>query len=93
MAQTHTLSLLPCSSPGASIVELRQSFPSQIQVISPFVDQLMLGRTMRPQPLICVTDVEASSRWYQRLLGCLGAHGGRLPRCRSERRDIHVTKR
>ena len=41
MAQTHTLSLLPCTSPGASFVELRQSFPSQIQVISPFVDQLM----------------------------------------------------
>ena len=32
---------------------------------------------MRPQPLIVVTDVEASSRWYQRLLGCRGAHGGR----------------
>jgi catechol 2,3-dioxygenase-like lactoylglutathione lyase family enzyme len=32
---------------------------------------------MRPQPLISVTDVEASSRWYQQLLGCLSAHGGR----------------
>ncbi len=31
---------------------------------------------MRPQPLICVKDVEASSRWYQRLLGCESAHGG-----------------
>src|SRR5262245_25220057 len=31
---------------------------------------------MRPQPLIAVADVEASSRWYQRLLGCSGAHGG-----------------
>jgi catechol 2,3-dioxygenase-like lactoylglutathione lyase family enzyme len=31
---------------------------------------------MRPQPLIVVTDVEASSRWYQRLLGCRSAHGG-----------------
>ena len=31
---------------------------------------------MRPQPLICVNDVEASSRWYQRLLGCESAHGG-----------------
>ena len=31
---------------------------------------------MRPQPLICVGDVEASSRWYQRLLGCQSAHGG-----------------
>jgi catechol 2,3-dioxygenase-like lactoylglutathione lyase family enzyme len=26
--------------------------------------------------LICVRDVEASSRWYQRLLGCQSAHGG-----------------
>lgn len=32
---------------------------------------------MRPQPLICVSDVEASSRWYQKLLGCQSAHGGR----------------
>ncbi|MDR3622526.1 MAG: VOC family protein [Paludisphaera borealis] len=31
---------------------------------------------MRPQPLIAVHDVEASSRWYQRLLGCQSAHGG-----------------
>ena len=30
----------------------------------------------RAQPLIAVTDVEASSRWYQRLLGCRSAHGG-----------------
>jgi predicted enzyme related to lactoylglutathione lyase len=31
---------------------------------------------MRPQPLIAVTDVEASSRCYQRLLDCTSAHGG-----------------
>jgi catechol 2,3-dioxygenase-like lactoylglutathione lyase family enzyme len=31
---------------------------------------------MRPQPLVAVGDVEASSRWYQRLLGCQSAHGG-----------------
>lgn len=31
---------------------------------------------MRPQPLIVVSDVEASSRWYQRLFGCQSAHGG-----------------
>lgn len=31
---------------------------------------------MRPQPLICVSDVEASSRWYQRLLNARSAHGG-----------------
>lgn len=32
---------------------------------------------MRSQPLIAVTDVEASSRWYQRLLDCQSAHGGK----------------
>lgn len=32
---------------------------------------------MRPQPLIAVTDVEASSRWYQQLLGLRSDHGGR----------------
>jgi catechol 2,3-dioxygenase-like lactoylglutathione lyase family enzyme len=31
---------------------------------------------MRPQPLLSVTDVEATSRWYQRLLGCASDHGG-----------------
>jgi catechol 2,3-dioxygenase-like lactoylglutathione lyase family enzyme len=31
---------------------------------------------MRSQPLIVCTDVEASSRWYQRLLGAKSAHGG-----------------
>lgn len=30
---------------------------------------------MRPQPLICVRDVEASSRWYQRLHNCQSDHG------------------
>jgi len=31
---------------------------------------------MRPQPLIVVADVEASSRFYQRLLDARSAHGG-----------------
>jgi hypothetical protein len=31
---------------------------------------------MRPQPLIAVTDVESSSRWYQRLLDYRSDHGG-----------------
>ena len=31
---------------------------------------------MRPQPLIAVTDVEASSRWYQHLLCLKSDHGG-----------------
>ena len=31
---------------------------------------------MKPQPLIAVSDVEASSRWYQELLGAKRGHGG-----------------
>ncbi len=31
---------------------------------------------MEPQPLIAVRDVEASSRWYQKLLDCRSGHGG-----------------
>jgi catechol 2,3-dioxygenase-like lactoylglutathione lyase family enzyme len=31
---------------------------------------------MRPQPLIAVADVEASSRWYQAVLGARSGHGG-----------------
>ena len=31
---------------------------------------------MQLAPLICVRDVEASSNWYQRLLGVESGHGG-----------------
>jgi predicted enzyme related to lactoylglutathione lyase len=31
---------------------------------------------MQPQPLICASDVEATSRWYQQLLGLHSDHGG-----------------
>jgi hypothetical protein len=31
---------------------------------------------MRPQPLICVSDVERSSSWYQVVLGRDSAQGG-----------------
>ena len=31
---------------------------------------------MHLAPLICVHDVQASSTWYQRLLGCSRGHGG-----------------
>ena len=31
---------------------------------------------MYSQPLICVSDVERSGRWYQCLLGCKSDHGG-----------------
>ena len=33
-------------------------------------------QSVRAQPLIAVKDVEASSRWYQHLLGCQSGHGG-----------------
>ena len=33
-------------------------------------------RPMRPQPLIAVSDVEASSSFYQAILACTSAHGG-----------------
>lgn len=29
------------------------------------------------QPIIAVANVESSSNWYQQLLGCKGAHGGK----------------
>jgi hypothetical protein len=32
---------------------------------------------MQLAPLICVHDVQASSTWYQQLLGCTSGHGGR----------------
>lgn len=32
--------------------------------------------SIRPQPLLCVKDVPASSRWYQAVLGATSAHGG-----------------
>jgi predicted enzyme related to lactoylglutathione lyase len=31
---------------------------------------------MRPQPLIALADVEAGSRWFQRVLGLSSGHGG-----------------
>ncbi|MBT9457414.1 MAG: VOC family protein [Burkholderiaceae bacterium] len=31
---------------------------------------------MNPQPLISVSDVKASSRWYQEMLGLSSGHGG-----------------
>jgi catechol 2,3-dioxygenase-like lactoylglutathione lyase family enzyme len=32
--------------------------------------------SVRPQPLITVSDVPAASRWYQQVLGASSAHGG-----------------
>ena len=33
---------------------------------------------MRPQPLLCTHDVEATSRWFQKLLDCKSDHGGKV---------------
>jgi catechol 2,3-dioxygenase-like lactoylglutathione lyase family enzyme len=32
--------------------------------------------SIRPQPLIAVTNVPAASRWYQQILGAQSGHGG-----------------
>ncbi len=34
------------------------------------------GSSIRPQPMIAVTDVQAASRWYQHVLGAASGHGG-----------------
>jgi catechol 2,3-dioxygenase-like lactoylglutathione lyase family enzyme len=31
---------------------------------------------LKPQPMIAVADIEASSAWYQRVLGLASGHGG-----------------
>src|SRR6266851_5646428 len=41
MAHTQSLSLLPRTNHSAPYVELRQSLPSRVGVVSTFVDQLM----------------------------------------------------
>ena len=41
MAHTQSLSLLPRNGHSAPFVELRQSLPSKVAVISPFTEQLM----------------------------------------------------
>src|SRR5260370_15517996 len=41
MVHTQSLSLLPQNAHSVPFVELRQSLPSRVVVVSPFVDQLM----------------------------------------------------
>lgn len=31
---------------------------------------------MKADPIIAVNDVQASSKWYQSILSCIGTHGG-----------------
>ena len=41
VVHTHALSMLPRSAYSVPFIELRQSIPSRVTAISPFVDQLM----------------------------------------------------
>ena len=34
------------------------------------------SRRVRPQPMLVVPDVPATSRWYQQVLGAVSGHGG-----------------
>lgn len=41
-----------------------------------WVEPVNNAAMMRPQPLIALTDVEAGSRWFQKILGLRSGHGG-----------------
>jgi predicted enzyme related to lactoylglutathione lyase len=51
------------------LVEIDDPAGNRVGLVAPV-------RPPQPQPLIAVRDVEASSRWYQRLLGLRSDHGG-----------------
>jgi predicted enzyme related to lactoylglutathione lyase len=51
------------------LVEVDDPAGNRIGIVAPV-------RPPQPQPLIAVRDVEASSRWYQQLLGLRSDHGG-----------------
>lgn len=51
------------------LVEVDDPAGNRVGIVAPV-------RAPQPQPLIAVRDVEASSRWYQHLLGLRSGHGG-----------------
>lgn len=51
------------------LVEVDDPSGNRLGLVSP-------ARTARPQTMLMVRDVEASSRWYQQLLGLTSDHGG-----------------
>jgi predicted enzyme related to lactoylglutathione lyase len=51
------------------LVEVDDPSGNRIGVVAPM-------RTARPQPMLMCRDVEATSRWYQQLLGLVSDHGG-----------------
>lgn len=71
-----------CASHGGSIAEaptLDQGERWLAQIADPSGNRIGVvapARTARPHPLLTVRNVEASSRWYQTLLGLTSDHGG-----------------
>ena len=62
---------------GESLSSRRRSSSNSESLGSLISCSVETGATrMRPQPLICVADVVASSLWYCRLLNGASAHGG-----------------
>lgn len=51
------------------LVEVDDPAGNRLGIVAP-------ARTAQPQTLLSVADVEASSRWYQHLLGLTSDHGG-----------------
>ena len=86
MAQTHTLTLLPCTSDDVSFVELRQSLSSQIDAISPFVDQLMSFITKSGNKEGSETDIEMA---LSEALENAVVHGN----CEDPHKRVYVTCR
>jgi predicted enzyme related to lactoylglutathione lyase len=58
-----------CDGGERWLAEIDDPAGNRVGVVAPV-------RAAAPQPLIAVRDVEASSRWYQRLLGLESDHGG-----------------
>jgi predicted enzyme related to lactoylglutathione lyase len=51
------------------LVEIDDPSGNRLGLVAP-------ARTAQPQTLLAVSDVEASSRWYQHVLGLVSDHGG-----------------
>jgi predicted enzyme related to lactoylglutathione lyase len=63
----------------SSVVGVRNRWPVVRRLLETYESRLwqpIAGVHVQLAPLICVRDVESSSRWYQRLLGCESGHGG-----------------
>jgi hypothetical protein len=86
--ETRELSSLATASAGASH---SQSFESRLR-LKPYDGPHSGNSSVSPQPLIRLSEVEASSRWYQRLLGCCAAAGPAGPAEGSPGREPGVNR-